>query len=1034
MKKKIVSAMLIIVMALTTALPIVTFASSNPSSWAAAEVNEAKSEGLVIDSVTRNYQANITREQFCEMVVKAYEKISGKNAGIGNMYFSDTSNVDILKAANLGIVTGYGNNVFAPNDLITREQIAAMLVRTIDKSVSGANVNVYNNNNFIDGDYISQWAMSSVNYAYDKGIMQGVGNNCIDPQANTTCEQAVLLVWRLIQKYVGHAQIAYLGTEHTKIEDEYDAKKLILKKSEELGISNVTDELEYIRCEQAMEATFYHFQQMYEDIPVYGRSVTVGVDSSGYAMVLSDNYMPVDADLSVGVQKDEISEIIAAYYDGEMTSYLIHGLTIYSLSDLHSELCWEVSVTTERDSELLFISTVDGEVVDSLATTYYDTVQGRGKDIDGEDCEFNTYTEDYKKYYMEDKEQSIKLYDANNGTLGNVHAFVDENNNLFLPDSDRECLVDEKGNAVTTIYKGENGKYILEDSEGNVISENAEHRWYLYIDKDFLTDIIKKEYWDNYKSDNIFASVSEITNNSTEWKNEKAVTVIDRISKLNDFYYEIFGRVGFDGRGGEVLAVINDSWKGADNAASYGYWNGSTLLQFSTSCILSNDLIGHEYRHSVTDSIKDGLIYESESGALNEAYSDIFGELFEDWMDNEELDNSCDWMHGFRNLTNPLEAQYPDWYQGAYWADTTDLDNDNGNVHKNSTVISHAAYLMTTGLDVDNSIEHLTNLQLAKLFHTTSYVLPSTCTFEEFSKRIYIIAHCMYKNDEITEKQLLCVARAFEYVGLPITEQSIWGRVVDNDGNCVDKATVNFFVNGVRISSVETDKYGDFSAKLPVGTYEIQINKDGYEPTTQGAKLGINEYFVLLDDIVLVKDINDEDKLLNAFIEQVVGYNSDYLYFLPDDYDGDGNLEAFGITGWGLGEEIYSNVNIWFVDIDGNCKLIKSNTYGLLEETLNVSNGKFLSWCVTAGGSGTQSILLGVKDGAFFEPVVSGKYAAFVGKGSDYMFSDDTDFTKLNCNYVAYRSYFKVGGGHMWEPIAYDYDEGTREFVLSPIY
>lgn len=129
-------------------------------------------------------------------------------------------------------------------------------------------------------------------------------------------------------------------------------------------------------------------------------------------------------------------------------------------------------------------------------------------------------------------------------------------------------------------------------------------------------------------------------------------------------------------------------------------------------------------------------------------------------MDNEELDNSCDWMYGFGNPTNPLEAQYPDWYQGAYWADTTDLDNDNGNVHKNSTVISHAAYLMTTGLDVDNSVEHLTNLQLANLFHTISYVLSSTCTFEEFSKRIYIIAHCMYKNDEITEKQLLCVARA----------------------------------------------------------------------------------------------------------------------------------------------------------------------------------------------------------------------------------------------------------------------------------
>lgn len=202
MKKKIVSAMLIIVMVLTTISSVPVFASSNPSSWAVEEVSKAKNEGLVTDSVMVDYQANITREQFCEMVVRAYGKISGENAEVGNMYFSDTDNVAILKAANLGIVAGYGNNVFGPNDLITREQIAAMLVRMIDKSVSYVNINVYNNNNFNDRDYISQWAIPSVNFAYDKGIMQGVGNNCIDPQANTTCEQAILLVYRTTQEFI----------------------------------------------------------------------------------------------------------------------------------------------------------------------------------------------------------------------------------------------------------------------------------------------------------------------------------------------------------------------------------------------------------------------------------------------------------------------------------------------------------------------------------------------------------------------------------------------------------------------------------------------------------------------------------------------------------------------------------------------------------------------------------------------------------------------------------------------------------------
>lgn len=175
---------------------------SVPSAWAKQEVNLAINSGLTTRNVKKNYQANITREQFCEMVVLAYEKISGNNAITGNITFTDTNNSEVRKAANLGIVNGYGNGVFAPDELITREQICAMLVRMIDKAVSNANVNVYKDNYFKDKSYISDWALSSVNFAYDKGIIQGVGDNCIAPLDNTTCEQAILLVYRIYNNYI----------------------------------------------------------------------------------------------------------------------------------------------------------------------------------------------------------------------------------------------------------------------------------------------------------------------------------------------------------------------------------------------------------------------------------------------------------------------------------------------------------------------------------------------------------------------------------------------------------------------------------------------------------------------------------------------------------------------------------------------------------------------------------------------------------------------------------------------------------------
>ncbi len=201
MKRRIISITLILTMALFICTAVSVQASSSPSEWAVNEINAAVEEGLVTDSVMENYQADITREQFCEMIVLAYEKISGNTAEKGSIVFDDTNNEQILKASNLGIVTGYGDGSFGPNDLITREQIAAMLVRMVDAAVSYANVNVYNNNYFADGDMISDWALASINFAYDKELMQGVGGNRIDPLANTTCEQAILLVYRAFEKY-----------------------------------------------------------------------------------------------------------------------------------------------------------------------------------------------------------------------------------------------------------------------------------------------------------------------------------------------------------------------------------------------------------------------------------------------------------------------------------------------------------------------------------------------------------------------------------------------------------------------------------------------------------------------------------------------------------------------------------------------------------------------------------------------------------------------------------------------------------------
>ena len=175
----------------------VASAYGEPSDWAADEIYNAQNAGIITNAVAGDYQDDITREEFCELIVKLYEKIANQSAPQGEDIFIDTSNPEVLKAYNLGIVKGVSDNEFAPDSNITRQEICVMLVKCIAAAVKDADISNFNRNDFADSDKIADWAADYVNYAYDSGIIKGMGNNCIDPLGNTTCEQVVLLAYRV---------------------------------------------------------------------------------------------------------------------------------------------------------------------------------------------------------------------------------------------------------------------------------------------------------------------------------------------------------------------------------------------------------------------------------------------------------------------------------------------------------------------------------------------------------------------------------------------------------------------------------------------------------------------------------------------------------------------------------------------------------------------------------------------------------------------------------------------------------------------
>ena len=171
------------------------------SDWAKEELAKANKLGLIPDCLDgTDLTKGITRAEFAAVVVKVYEALSGTAAipAINNP-FTDCSDVEVLKAYNIGAVTGTSATTYQPDLLLNREQASAMLTRVFKKvSIVGwtldtdsqFSLNYTKPAAFADDEYISDWAKDSVYFMAANGIINGVDNNKFAPRAITTEQQA----------------------------------------------------------------------------------------------------------------------------------------------------------------------------------------------------------------------------------------------------------------------------------------------------------------------------------------------------------------------------------------------------------------------------------------------------------------------------------------------------------------------------------------------------------------------------------------------------------------------------------------------------------------------------------------------------------------------------------------------------------------------------------------------------------------------------------------------------------------------------
>jgi Zn-dependent metalloprotease len=181
---------------------------------------------------------------------------------------------------------------------------------------------------------------------------------------------------------------------------------------------------------------------------------------------------------------------------------------------------------------------------------------------------------------------------------------------------------------------------------------------------------------------------------------------VEASAHMYNFFNNAFGYVSYDGADAQMRTINNNPNISCPNAN----WNGSTANYCNGTA--SDDVIAHEWGHAYTE-YTSGLIYAYQSGAMNEAYSDIWGETidllnnYEDADDDHSLRTACNssdrWRMGedasafggaIRDMWNPTCNGDPGKLtDGQYYCGT----GDGGGVHSNSGIPNHTYALLVDG-------------------------------------------------------------------------------------------------------------------------------------------------------------------------------------------------------------------------------------------------------------------------------------------------------------------------------------------------
>lgn len=261
------------------------------------------------------------------------------------------------------------------------------------------------------------------------------------------------------------------------------------------------------------------------------------------------------------------------------------------------------------------------------------------------------------------------------------------------------------------------------------VSYNKDSGWY------YLADPVRKiavADWGNSMTGQQTPYLKESVN-GMDW-NRFDLLAYHRTIGVYD-YYASMGLDSVDGCGTPILVqtnMLDDYGQPFDNACYCGIINGWARFGYSYVNYFTDsfDTVGHEYTHGITKSSMLGTLYQNETGAINESFSDIMGNIIE-MTYNATYDDT--WLVGemanaaMRSMSDPNRFGQPVSVDDFFYIPPTDqpdsYENDNGGVHQNSSLLSLVCVaLYDAGMPLN---------ELSELWVTTAQLMTPRSGYEE---------------------------------------------------------------------------------------------------------------------------------------------------------------------------------------------------------------------------------------------------------------------------------------------------------------